>query len=255
MDNSLFCKSFHFAAVTFKDRHHTDNSAGIDCNFIGRLLEGRAEFVSEDDGVMELSKGDVFYLPFGLKYHSYWYPERGAVRFESYRFNAYPSSEPVRYSMQKLFPTQEELKLIDLVAADMSINAVSVGRLFEFFGAQIPKMKLAHFDSKAALLAKAKEYMASCKNFRVAELARHLGLSETSVYGFFRNLGTTPINVKNEILLEEAKRLLCQTDLSVEQICGRVGFSSVAYFRKIVKESTGKNPLQLRRENSVESKI
>ena len=132
---------------------------------------------------------------------------------------------------------------------------VDHGRLFEFFGAQIPKMKLAHFDSKAALLAKAKEYMASCKNFRVAELARHLGMSETSVYGFFRNLGTTPINVKNEILLEEAKRLLCQTDLSVEQICGRVGFSSVAYFRKIVKESTGKNPLQLRRENSVESKI
>ena len=256
MDNSLFCKSFNFTAISFKDRHHTDNSAGITCNFVGRLLEGRAEFVSADEGVLELSQGDVFYLPFGLKYHSYWYSSgSGVVRFESYRFDGYPAAEPVRYRLQKLFPTDAEIALLDLVASEMSINPLSVGRFFTFFGTQMPKMQVANFDRKAALLSKAKAYMASHRNFRVPELARHLGMSETSVYAFFRDIGTTPINVKNEILLDEAKLLLRQTELSVEEICGKLGFSSVAYFRKIVKEATGKNPLRLRLDGRAESKI
>ena len=165
-----------------------------------------------------------------------------------------------------IFAIEASLPTLDAIMIGLTVFAMYVAHMFASAESDIMNPQYKRYatfndqasnptESKAALLAKAKEYMASCKNFRVAELARHLGMSETSVYGFFRNLGTTPINVKNEILLEEAKRLLCQTDLSVEQICGRVGFSSVAYFRKIVKESTGKNPLQLRRENSVESKI
>lgn len=80
------------------------------------------------------------------------------------------------------------------------------------------------------------------------ELARHLGMSESGVYAFFRSFATTPIEVKNSVLAERAVALLSSTDLSVEEICGRLELSSSAYFRKVIRDFVGKSPTEIRRE-------
>ncbi len=55
-------------------------------------------------------------------------------------------------------------------------------------------------------------------------------------------VGRTPIQIKHKILVEEAVDLLTATDLSVEAVSSFLGFSSTAYFRKILRRETGKTP-------------
>ena len=248
MDNTLFSKSFYFAEISRKVNWHTDNSRGIPCNYIGRMLSGRAEIVSADDGTLELSVGDVFYFPFGLKYHSYWYAEGADVRFESYRFDFYPSDLGKRFCLQKLYPNAEQLSVLDLLSADKTVTPLSVGRLFSFFGSLMPSMKTNAPDPRARLFEEAREYISKNLDFKVPELARHLGMSESGVYAFFRSFATTPIEVKNSVLAERAVALISSTDLSVEEICGRLGLSSSAYFRKVLRDFVGKSPTEIRRE-------
>jgi len=126
---------------------------------------------------------------------------------------------------------------------------LSVGWLFSFFGAQIPRLSVAEEDPRLALYNKAREYIAKNSELKVPELARYLGMSESGVYAFFRSFGKTPIGLKNEMLVERATALLSSTDLSVEEICGRVGFGSVAYFRKVMHRFCGKTPLEIRKES------
>ena len=91
--------------------------------------------------------------------------------------------------------------------------------------------------------------MALHPDFKVGDLARHCSMSESGLYAFFREYaGTTPIDMKHRMKVEQAIGLLATTDLSIEEISDRLKFSSAAYFRKIVKEQTGKTPSALRRE-------
>ncbi len=255
MDNALFSKSFIFAEISRKGNWHTDNSRGIPCNYIGRMLSGRAEIVSSEDGTLELFPGDVFYFPFGLKYHSYWYAEERNVAFESYRFDFYPSDLGKRFCLQKLYPDDEQLAVLDLLSSDKTVTPLSVGRLFEFFGSLIPSMMTSAPDSRARLFEAAKEYISKNMHFKVPELARHINMSESGVYAFFRTFGTTPIEVKNLMLSERALTLLSSTDLSVEEICGKLGLSSTAYFRKVLRATVGKSPTEIRRDAKSNVKI
>ena len=52
-----------------------------------------------------------------------------------------------------------------------------------------------------------------------------------------------------KIRLEKSKELLEQTDLSVGEICFRVGFSSPSYFTKRFKSHTGLVPKEYRLQN------
>ena len=74
-------------------------------------------------------------------------------------------------------------------------------------------------------------------------------MSESSLYAFFRSYAnTTPVQVKNAMLVERAVTLLGSTDLPIEVISDRVGFQSVAYFRRLLRAHTGKTPGAIRRE-------
>ena len=126
MDNNLFSKSFNFAVYKRRSNYHSDNSHGIDCNYIARMRHGRAVIESEQYGTLEVNEGELFLLPFGLKYHSFWYATGGGVEFESYRFEFYPSYGNARPVLQKLLLTPEERAIADLLASDLTVNSVSV---------------------------------------------------------------------------------------------------------------------------------
>lgn len=249
MDNMLFSKYFFFTQISRRNDYHTDNSSGIRCNYIGRMLDGRGRIESDGEGSMELLPGDVFYFPFGLKYHSYWsVGDGGGVRFESYRFDFYPSDGERRFCMQKLHPTEEALRRLDSIAAEMRVDAGSVGQLLLFFHSVMPSMLLSDPDRNLALFNRASEYISEHSDFKVPELARFLGMSESGVYSLFRGFKTTPVAVKKEIVVERAAALLAATDMTVEEICDSVGICSGAYFRKLIYSVYGKTPSEIRRE-------
>ena len=53
--------------------------------------------------------------------------------------------------------------------------------------------------------------------------------------------------MKHRLQTEKAVTLLTATDLSVEEISSQLGFSSAAYFRRVLRQITGKTPREIRK--------
>lgn len=253
MKDVNFCNSFSFRLLTMKQAHHTDNSAGIPCHFVARMKSGVARFACLDGEEITVRRGDIFYLPMGLKYHSHWTPDgdESLTQWESYSFTVFPNANDCHYKMQILHPSTEAITYLDALEESLVVNATTVGYLYLFLGDVLPQMYEKDPDPRALLFAKAKRYISDYPDRKVGQLARYCNMSESGLYAFFRNYAnTTPIDVKHQIKVEKAMHLLSATDLSIEEISRQLKFSSSAYFRKIFKEQTGKTPTELRRELS-----
>ncbi len=83
-----------------------------------------------------------------------------------------------------------------------------------------------------------------------AELSRQFCMSAPHLAALFQSyMGCGPISFLIRLRLEEARRLLTTSSLSVAQIARRVGYEDNAYFSRLFKESTGVPPLQFRLEH------
>ncbi len=253
MDNILFYKQFGFVTYSFKTDKHTDNSAGTVCHFIGKVVHGSATFKSLDGQVMLVDEGDVFYIPLGLKYHSYWQTDKqGRLEWQSYRFSVFPQKENKRYLLQKLFTDTSAREYLSRIDRDQEVDVGSVGALYSFLGRVLPDMKEAYKDPREMVFERVKEYIAKNPSFYVSDLAKYCSMSESGIYAFFREYAkTTPVHLKNSIWAEKGIELLRSTDLPIEEICNRCGFQSVAYFRKVLADRTGKIPSQIRKEQNI----
>ncbi len=78
-------------------------------------------------------------------------------------------------------------------------------------------------------------------------LASHLSLNKNHLIRLFKTaLNTTPNRYLNDVRLRNARQMLLQTDLSVQQIAHSCGFPTVSYFIKRFKEQFGENPTTFR---------
>jgi AraC-like DNA-binding protein len=80
-------------------------------------------------------------------------------------------------------------------------------------------------------------------NFRIEELARHVDCS----YSLFRQsfkkyTGLSPLQYHLSLRVQQSIYLLTNTRMSIKEISFSLGFYSVFYFSKLIKEKTGKNP-------------
>lgn len=89
------------------------------------------------------------------------------------------------------------------------------------------------------------------KKIIIAEVAKKLGTSESSLRRNFRSvthglsLGKFIINLR----LFKAMELLSSTNLSVSEVADKVGFSSLSYFSRAMKQYT-QSPLEFRKKYS-----
>lgn len=248
MDNIQFYKSFYFCSHLFRKRHHTDNSGGTACHHIGWIHAGQATF--DVGGEMHtFSAGDVFYTPPGCCYNSYWSGE--TISYESFAFHLFPDGSGADYSVQKLTLTDAARAHLTALSADKTVSAASVAQLYAFLGEVLPAMTPTARDLRRESIAQARAYMRTHLDFSVRDLARHLGISESGVYTLFREtLHRTPIEEKNRIRVERAVELLTTTDLSVESVAETLGFSSAAYFRKVLHAACGVTPREIRKKST-----
>ena len=250
MDNINFCKSFSFKTIAHRTLRTTDNSKGISCSFFARMLCGSGRISTVSDGELVLKKGDVFYLPRGLKYRSFWSPdESGTVVWESLGFALLPLGGE-KFAPQIIDCKKSELCLFDSIKKDVVPSPESVGYLYLFAASVLPRMK-RDFDSPSDKLAeKIRTFISKNLDSDVPELARHCKMSESSLYGFFREyIGKTPVEIKQEIQIEKAAEYLSTTELSVERIASLCGFHSAAYFRKIFKDHLVLSPMAYRKKH------
>ncbi len=252
MEQTLFYNTFLFRTIHLKSFHHTDNSNGIPNHFVARMQRGSGIVRAASGEELHLKEGDVFYLPMGLQYHSYWSVDEGkdpCVSWESYGFIHLPVHGEVRYVMQKISPSAKAIQWLDRLKEDQTVSPSSVGYLYLFLSEVLPDLRVAEPDPKAALLQTAFDYIQQHESFTVPELARTCGISESGLYGLFRDYAhTSPIDIKPRLIAERAVVMLTTTDLSVEAIASTLGLCSSAYLRRILKNQIGQTPLQIRKE-------
>lgn len=252
MKQILSYNPFVFRVLSFATAKATDNSRGTDCHFFGRLRKGCGTLTTLSGEILSLFAGDIFYIPIGLRYRSDWRTDsEGLLEWESYAFSAFPPSIDKQYSLQKLSLSEEATGYLDTIAYGDSTSAKSIGCFYLFMNEALSAMTEKNPDSAKAMVEKAKKYISTHPDFKVSELARHCNMSESGLFSLFQTQGLTPIELKHRILVEKAVTLLCSTDLSVEQISDRLGFSDPGYFRKIFRRYTDKAPTEVRRERQV----
>lgn len=99
-------------------------------------------------------------------------------------------------------------------------------------------------------LGKALRYIAShfSENIDIDHVARSAGMSRRGLHqAFVDNLGRTPGSCLRSTRIENAKRLLSETDQKVETVASASGYASVNNFFIAFKQSSGMPPAEFRR--------
>ena len=252
MEQTLFCKTFSFRTIRLNSFRHTDNSKGISCHYVARMKSGSGIIRAISGEELHLREGDIFYLPMGLQYHSYWTADDTGdktVAWESYSFTHLPVPNETRYAMQKIYPSKEAIQWLDRLQRDQTVSPASVGYLYLFLSEVLPALRVSECNPKEALFQTAFDYIWRHKSFTVPDLAQACGMSESGLYAFFRNYAnTTPIEIKHRLIAERAVVMLTTTDQTVEAVASSLGLCSSAYLRRILKKQTAQTPSQIRKE-------
>lgn len=252
MKRSIFSSDYHFLRLSFSHTHYTDNRAGTCPHYFGYMRRGHARLVGETRTI-EVGVGDLFYIPAGCRYQSYWAGEP-EIYFDSLAFPAFLHGEGAGgYPLQKIpFTPALRQRYAALADRELTVNYETLGLFFLFLDAVLPHMERRESSRARVVVDRALSYMETVERLSVPALARHCRVSESGLYAAFRaELGHAPLAAWNEKQAARAAFLLRTTDLPIETIAGRLGYCSAAYFRTVIRRQTGKTPRQLRREKTI----
>lgn len=249
MNSIIYYKNFNFNLLTFHKHKYSDLRGGSPYNYVAYMLKGHSRIVSKDI-MVEINEGDLFFIPEGLSYQSYWDSPDDIV-FLSFGFHYFPEAKQKQFILQKI-ECDEEIKEAFRQIPVNNINSHTVGAFYSALSTFVDKMLFKPQDAKKELIEKATEYIYENINCSVSDIAKYLLISKSKLYDVFRKEeGTTPNDLIQRIRCKRAESLLATTDKSVQEISDRLGFSSTSYFRKVLKLHTGKTPLQIRKENKM----
>lgn len=93
------------------------------------------------------------------------------------------------------------------------------------------------------------------EHISVTELAAMCYISESYFYVLFRDsVGVPFTEYKKSLVIAKAERLLIEKpELSIEEISGKLGFSSSAYFRRVFQHFLGCSPREYRGNHRMET--
>jgi len=247
----------------YENNHICDFSLAPRPHFcMGLILAGKGKFVFENEGnteIIEVLKGDIIFVPVTSRYISYWEGKTVSsyISFHFYLSENSLISEKNNFKIQKVTLSDfEELKKDFFYAfenfnCDSEKHFAALGIFYKILSLVLPKLSQSNPTHLDARIRKAVDYinLNSEDNISVPQLAAICNLSPSHFYNKFKSeTGYTPVEYRNRVLINRASKLLvCNKDLSVEEISYLLGFHSAAYFRRIFKAFTGKTPLQYRK--------
>lgn len=247
MNDIEFFNHFRFNEYYFKETQYRDNSRGIDIHYIGFMKNGNGRLVS-DEIKIELKKGDMFYIPKGCKYRSNWFAD-DYVCFDSIGFIDFPAKAKNGYVLQKINYDNDIFETFLPLSKSKTVSTASIGQLYLLLGKIENVMIEASVKRSDNVIEKMISAMQDDPHLSIIDYAEMVGVSETLLYLYCKEvLGKTPNSVRREILCQKAIVLLETTNLTVEEICDKLHFSSSSYFRKVFFDVTKKTPSRVRKE-------
>lgn len=147
--------------------------------------------------------------------------------------------------------------LSGMVAQSDAMRAVSLLRLL-VVAAEGGAARMAgrpRRDTDVERRLKKIEIFVTCNSIRkvtIDDIAAHVGMNRSSLCTFFRRrTGMTVVEYVNHMRLDNARRLLADTPLTVQQVCYGSGFQDVPYFCRIFKRAFGLTPSEYRHRGSL----
>ena len=262
MSSLSFFKVAEYGFKTEGEVNYADSPRPHFC--MGLILEGNGYFYPDgntEKPPIHVTTGDIIFVPITSRYISKW---KNAPRYISMHFVFSAGcgiSERNRFTLQKItLPNFQQLKENFIFAlkhytgneADM-MQVLSV--FYSVLSSVLPNLE--HLSDKKIdkRISDAMEYIQlhAEQELSIPFLAEKSDMSISHFYTLFKKeVGTTPIEYKQNILINRAIRLLLSdTSLSVEEISSMLGFSSSTYFRRVFKHITGKSPRDYRKNVSI----
>ena len=89
------------------------------------------------------------------------------------------------------------------------------------------------------------------RNWTLEALAQQCGLSRTGLAERFRkSMNDTPLNYLRTVRIQNAMRLLSETEQTLEQVAQAVGYQDAFSFSKAFKRTVGMAPRAFRTQNA-----
>ena len=250
MNGIIFSNQLSFNVYEWNKYRYTDNRAGAHPYYLAMMIEGTGKLVSKDT-VLTVCAGDVFYIPSGYAYQSYWYGD-DSIKFISLAFSAMPDRQNGYTRLQAVECDGEVRELFYEIAARDMIDCKTVGLFYCLLDKVLPRLDEVHTSRQAGLVEAAKRILAQNPFLSVSELAKRLTVSESALYLAFRRCSEVHIgDYRMRCIMERAKEMLISTDATVEAISAALNFSSGSYFRKCFKEAYGITPRALRQKRQI----
>lgn len=245
MKDILLYKNFSFNIYKFKKHKYTDGRGGSPFHYIAYMIKGHSKIVAEGVSI-EIGEGDLFYIPEGLPYQSYWESDDD-IRFISLGFHYFPETDDKDFVLQKIECGDDIKQAVADVPISDYVDSKAIGAFYSTLSRIIPHLKSGRRKEGGLTVERAARFIYDNINCKVADIAEHLLVSRSELYLIFKSESDmTPNELIQAVKCKKAQMLLATTDRPVEEISDALGFSSASYFRKVFKKHTGKTPRQIR---------
>ncbi len=110
-------------------------------------------------------------------------------------------------------------------------------------------------DEQQKVIERAKDFMKNhlSEKINLKQISEHVYLSESYFSVLFKKVtGMTYVAYIQELRMNEAKRLLVETDDKIYEICDRIGYSDYKYFSGQFKKLVAMTPKEYRRQGRME---
>ena len=214
---------------------------------IGYLKRGMGKFFYNGNTYFA-HEGDLIYIAKDTKYYSIWYGEP-EIDFYSISFDFTHPYAFYDYRFQILRGYKvERLDAIYENAEKQPLTALS--HLYALLSDLYTRMQTEQVSVQNGAIEQAVIHIENhyTEPLEIDELCKKCHLSRSSLFDQFKKrTGVSPITYKHNVMLQHALDMLSHTDLTVDEISQRVGFSSSNYFRTVFAKMTGKTPKEVRR--------
>lgn len=254
MNDIEFFNSFMFNQFDYHGIKNNDNSHGIGTHYIGYMKRGRG-ILTTSDKTLVVERGDMFYIPKGLKYRSSWIGDNngeGHTILDSIGFLYFPTYDSNGYTLQRIDYTSDEFEMYRPLSESKELSVTSIGQMYLFLGMIQKKLEKNLSERASDVVGNALMHMNNDHTLSIPEYAHLCGVSESLLYQYFKeHSNESPNEARQRIACEKAVNLLTTSNLSIEDICDRLQFSSSSYFRKIFYKQTGKTPREIRKSSKL----
>lgn len=213
--------------------------------------------VFSKDKEFELVKGEMVYIPSEYPFKIELSTQNGGTVIYRANFRFFPNVDNYDYIIQSVpVPASLVGYMEELMTFDRSfVNSEFIWKAYRFLD-EAEKLMKKNQDLHIRKIEKALDYMREHDHYTIPELAKMCNMSRSGFYAVFQEVvGDTPIRTKHRFQAYKAELLLKSTELSIDEIAEKVGFSSTAHFRKVFYSRYHCSPHEIRRRMKEEAKV